>query len=67
LKVQIERFKLLRNHHLKLCKSSCNSRGNRVIFKNFLRGAKIGYKLKIREFSVKSTPPILKGRNFLTF
>ncbi len=36
--VQIEWFKLFWNHHLKLYKSSCNSKGNRIIFKDFFEG-----------------------------
>jgi hypothetical protein len=48
--VQIEWFKLLWNRHLKLYKSCSNSKGNRVIFKDFLRGLKIGYELFDQEF-----------------
>jgi len=43
--VQIEQFKLLWNFHLKLYKSACNSNGNSVIFKDFVRGSQIGYEL----------------------
>jgi hypothetical protein len=63
--VQIEWFKLLWNRHLKLYKSSCNSKGNRVIFKDFLRGSKIGYELFGLEFSAKTNPSTLRGHNFL--
>jgi len=47
-------------------KSSCNSKGNRVIFKDFLRGSKIGNELFGSEFSAKKTRPTSRGRNFLT-
>jgi hypothetical protein len=35
----------------------CNSKGNRIIFKDFLRGSKKSYELFEREFSAKTTPP----------
>jgi hypothetical protein len=57
--VQIEQFKLLWNCHLKLYKSSCNSKGNRVIFKNFLGISKLSYELVDWEFSVKMSRPLL--------
>jgi len=63
--VQIEHFKLLWNCHLKLYKSSSNSKGNKLIFKNFLRGLKIGYELFSWIFFVKTTPPTLGDCNFL--
>ncbi len=63
--VQIEQFKLLWNCHLKLYKSSSNSKGNKLIFKNFLRGLKIGYELFSWIFFVKTTPPTLGDCNFL--
>ncbi len=62
--VQIERFKLLWNGHLKLYKSSCNSEGNKIIFKDFLRGSKINYELFDWEFFVQTTPSTSKGCNF---
>jgi hypothetical protein len=37
-------------HHLKPYKSSCNSKGNIVIFKDFLMGSEIGYELFNQEF-----------------
>jgi hypothetical protein len=66
--VQIERFKLLWNHHLKLYKSSSNSKGNRLIFKDFLRGSKIVYEIFHWKFSAKNTLPYLGGGgdNFLS-
>jgi hypothetical protein len=64
---QIEQFKLFWNHHLKLYKSFCNFKGNKIIFKDFLRGLKIGYELFDREISVKMNPPTLGGCNILTF
>ncbi len=63
--VQIGRFKLLCNCHLKLYKSSSNSKSNKVIFRDFLRGSKIGYELFYQKLSVKTTPPTSKGHNFL--
>ncbi len=63
---QIEQFKWLWNHHLNLYKSFCNSKGDRGIFEGFLRGSEIGYELFDQEFSVKKTPPISRGCNFLT-
>jgi hypothetical protein len=57
---QIERFKLLWNCHLKLYKSSCNSKGNKIIFKDVLRGLKIDYELFEWEFSIKTTPQLWK-------
>ncbi len=56
--VQIERFKLLWNRHLKLYKSSSNSKGNKLIFKSFLRGSKIGYEL-FSGISFLQQPPLL--------
>jgi hypothetical protein len=35
---------------LKLCKSSCHSKGKKLIFKDFLMGSKISYELFDREF-----------------
>jgi hypothetical protein len=64
--VQIEWFKLLWNRHLKLYKSSCNSKGNRVIFKDFLRGSEIGYEVLHWGLFCKMThSPTLEGHNFL--
>jgi hypothetical protein len=63
--VQIEGFKLLWNRPLKLYKY-CNFKGNRVIFKDFLRGSEIGYELFNPKFSIKTTPLTSGGRNFLT-
>jgi hypothetical protein len=37
-------------------KSSCNSKGNKIIFKDFLRGSKIGCELFDQEFSIKTVP-----------
>jgi hypothetical protein len=48
--------KLLWNRHLKLYKPSCNSKTNKTIFNDFLRGSKIGYKLLNQECFVKTTP-----------
>jgi hypothetical protein len=62
--VQIEWFKLVWNFHLKLYKSSSNSKGNIVIFKEFLRGLKICYELFDQDFSVKTTSPTSGGHNF---
>jgi hypothetical protein len=42
--VQIEQFKL-----------SCNSKGNKVIFKDFLGGSEIGYELFDLEIFVQMT------------
>jgi hypothetical protein len=64
--VQIEQFKLFWNFHLKLYKSSCNFKGNKIIFKDFLSGLEIGYELFDRKCFVKTTPPTLRGHNFLT-
>jgi len=65
--VQIEWFKLLWNHHLKFYKSCWNSKSNIMIFKDFLRGLKIGYELFDQEFSVKMIPLLGGGgHNFLT-
>jgi hypothetical protein len=64
--VQIEQFKLLCNCHLKLYKLSSNSKGNIVIFRDFLRGSKIGYELFDQKNSVKTTPLTSRGHNFLT-
>jgi hypothetical protein len=63
--VQIERFKLLYNHHLHLYESSSNSKGNKVIFKGTWRGSKIGYELFDQKISVKKTLSYLGGHNFL--
>jgi hypothetical protein len=52
--VQIEHFKL-----------SCNSKGNKVIFKDFLRGSEIDYECLIENFLFKWLPPTLEGDNFL--
>ncbi len=59
--VQIEWFKLVWNFHLQLYKSFWNSKGNRVIFKDFLRGSKICYELFDRDFSIKMTSPTSRG------
>jgi hypothetical protein len=59
--VQIEQFKLLWNRHLKFYKWCFDSKGNRIIFKDFLNGSRKGYELFNREFSIKTTPPSLKG------
>jgi hypothetical protein len=64
--VQIERFKLLWNCYFKLYKSSCNSKGNIVILKDFLRGLEIGYELLNREFFAKTTSLVRGAHNFLT-
>ncbi len=53
---QIEKFKLIWNCHFKFYKSSCNSKYNKVIFKDFLKGSKIGYELFDQGFSIKTTP-----------
>jgi hypothetical protein len=53
---QIEWFKLLWNCHLKLYKSSDNSKGNRIVFKDCLRASKISYELFDWKFSVKTIP-----------
>ncbi len=37
---QTERFRLLWNRHLKLYKSSCNSKGNKIIFKDIFWGVR---------------------------
>jgi len=63
--IQIEGLKLLWNRHLKFYKSSCSSKGNRVIFKDFLSGPKIGYELFDWEFFVKTILLILKVIIFL--
>jgi hypothetical protein len=65
--VQIEWFKLLWNCHLKLYKSSSNTEGNKLIFKNFLRGSKVGYELFSWIFLVKTNPPTLGDCNFLAY
>jgi hypothetical protein len=57
----IERFKLCWNGHLKLYKSSCNSKGNREIFKDFLRVLEIGYELFLWIFFGKNDSPLLGG------
>ncbi len=54
--VQIEQFKL-----------SCNSKGDKVIFKDFLRGSEIGYELFDLEILVQMIAPYFGGWNFLTF
>jgi hypothetical protein len=48
--LQIEQFKL-----------SCNSKGNKVIFKDFLRGSEIGYKLFDWEIFVQMIAPYFGG------
>ncbi len=63
--VQIERFELLWNCHLKLYKSSSNSKSNEVIFKEFLRGSEIGYELLGLVFLINQTPLTSGGCNFL--
>jgi hypothetical protein len=63
--VQIEWFKLLWNCHLKVYKSRCNSKGNRIIYKDFSKGLKICYELFNSEFSLKTTTSG-RGCNFLT-
>jgi hypothetical protein len=60
--VQIEGFKLLWNRHLKLYKSSCNSKGNIVIFKDFLSSLEINYEIFDWEFFSKNDPPPLLWR-----
>jgi hypothetical protein len=50
-----------------LYKSSCKSEGNRVRFKDFLRGSEIGYEPFDREFFVKMSVLTLGGCNFLAF
>jgi len=62
--VQIEQFKLFWNIHLKLYKSSCNSKGKKIIFKDFLSGLEIGYELFDWKCFVKMTPPTLGSHNF---
>ncbi len=49
---KLSKFKLLWNCHLKLYKSSCNSKGkgNKIIFNDFLRGLEISYELFDWEF-----------------
>jgi len=64
--VQIERFKLLWNCHLTLYKSSYNSKSNKVIFKEFLRGSEIGYEL-LGLILFITTPLTSGGCNFLAF
>ncbi len=66
--VQIERFKLLWNRHLKIYKSYCNFLSNRIICKDFLRG--FGNRLWVvwsRFIFVKTSPPTSGGHNFLAF
>jgi hypothetical protein len=65
--VQIEQFKLLWNHHLKIYKSCYNFKGNKIIFKEFFKGSKINYEVFYWEFHVKMSPPTLGGRNFFTY
>jgi hypothetical protein len=48
--VQIEQFKL-----------SCNSKGDKVIFKDFLRGSEIGYELFDLEILVQMIAPYFGG------
>jgi hypothetical protein len=48
---------MLQERLLKLYKSSSNTKDNRLIFKDFLRGSKIGYELFGRKFSAKTTLP----------
>jgi hypothetical protein len=55
-------FSFFWNYHLKLYKSSCNSK---IIFKDFLGGSKIGYGLNHWDFKKKKQPPLLWG--FVTF
>jgi hypothetical protein len=49
----------------KLCKSSCNSKGNIVIFKDFLMGSKISYEVFDREIFVKMTLLLRRIGSFL--
>jgi len=55
------------NCHPKLYKSSHNSKGNRIIFKDCLRVLKISYELFDWKFSVKTIPLTLNDHNFLDF
>jgi hypothetical protein len=64
--IQIERFKLFWNYYFKLYKSSFNSKGNRVILKDFLRGLEIGYELFSQFLFCKNDPLVWGAHNFLT-
>jgi len=50
---------------LSFTKSSCNSKGNKIKYKDFLRGFKIGYELFNQNVSIKTTPLTSRGCNFL--
>jgi hypothetical protein len=50
---------------LSFTKASCNPKGNKIIFKDFLRGLEIGYELFNQKISIKMTPLTSRGCNFL--
>jgi hypothetical protein len=60
-------FKLSDLNCFEIIKSSCTSKGNKIIFKEFLRCSKIGYELFDWECFGKMIPSTLGGHNFLIF